>query len=53
MPLAKAKKLNEQFLTADTAGNAHLETALAEDFPARADGEELQTQFTNHIPKVH
>jgi hypothetical protein len=31
--------------------NAPLEAFITGGFPAGADGGELQTQFTNHIPK--
>lgn len=48
--LAKEKQLNEQFQTADTAGMAPLEAAMAGGFPAGADGKELQTTTTNSIP---
>lgn len=51
IPLAKAKQLSEQFQTADTAGNAPLEAALAGGFPAGADGSEMLTVPDNHIPK--
>lgn len=51
IPLAKAKQLSEQFQTADTAGNAPLEAALAGGFPAGADGSEMLTVPDNPIPK--